>query len=164
VDWGVHVLWAADLHPAAQPAELSQVHQQRTGAGIRKRLLRIGARYYASTMGRFLSPDLILQNILQIMNPQRWNKYAYALNSPLVLNDPTGKDATAVNFSGMVGPFGHEAIVSINSDGTAQFASFGPAQQTIGANGALMNPVECRHRLRFQRSNWAQTICRPMPP
>jgi len=88
-----------------------------------------GPRYYASDAGRFLTPDPEQPTPLHLLNPQRWNKYAYALNSPLVLDDPTGKDAAAVNFSGMVGGFGHEAIVVINADGSAQLASFGPAVQ-----------------------------------
>ncbi len=43
-----------------------------------------GARYYPSTMGRFISPDPIMANGLRMINPQRWNMYAYAVNSPLV--------------------------------------------------------------------------------
>ena len=48
-----------------------------------------GARYYASTMGRFLSPDhpLIDQHP---ENPQSWNLYAYARNNPLIMIDPNG--------------------------------------------------------------------------
>lgn len=88
------------------------------------------ARYFASSMGRFLSPDPDTGTLIHIMNPQRWNMYAYALNNPLTMTDPTGKDAAAVNFSGMVGGLGHEAIVVINPDGSAELASFGPAEQT----------------------------------
>jgi RHS repeat-associated protein len=51
-----------------------------------------GARYYASTMGRWLSPDraMTLKRILP--NPQRWNRYAYVINNPLVNFDPDGMD------------------------------------------------------------------------
>jgi RHS repeat-associated protein len=48
-----------------------------------------GARYYASTMGRFLSPDPLL-NSGRPDNPQTWNRYAYGLNNPLRNFDPTG--------------------------------------------------------------------------
>jgi len=48
-----------------------------------------GARYYASSMGRFLSPDPLL-NSGHPSNPQSWNRYAYAKNSPLGRIDPTG--------------------------------------------------------------------------
>jgi RHS repeat-associated protein len=49
-----------------------------------------GARYYASTMGRWLSPDTdtTLKRILPY--PQRWNRYAYVINNPLVRFDPDG--------------------------------------------------------------------------
>ena len=118
-------------------AELNRVGSRSTESGNDY----FGARYYASSMGRFLSPDPAPQNLLQIMNPQRWNMYAYALNTPLTMNDPTGKDAAAVNFSGMVGGLGHEAIVVINPDGSAQLASFGPAQQdAVGLGGVGSEP------------------------
>ena len=48
-----------------------------------------GARYYASSMGRFMSPDPLL-NSGRPDNPQSWNRYAYAFNNPLRVIDPTG--------------------------------------------------------------------------
>jgi RHS repeat-associated protein len=86
-----------------------------------------GARYYASNMGRMISPDPHSGTILHMLNPQRWNMYAYALDNPLSFTDPTGMDAVAVNFSGMVAGLGHEGVLSISSNGTAQYARFGPA-------------------------------------
>jgi RHS repeat-associated protein len=80
------------------------------------------ARYYSSAMGRFMSPDPIIQNDLRLLNPQRWNKYAYVINNPLILTDPTGKDAVYVNFSGMAGGFGHSGVMSVHSDGSATFS------------------------------------------
>lgn len=87
-----------------------------------------GARYYASNMGRFMSTDPHSGTVLHILNPQRWNMYSYGLNNPLSFTDPTGMDAVAVNFSGMVAGLGHEGILSINSDGSAQYARFGPSE------------------------------------
>jgi RHS repeat-associated protein len=81
-----------------------------------------GARYYASSMGRFMSPDPIIMNDLRMINPQRWNKYAYVINNPLILTDPTGKDAAYVNFSGMANGFGHAGVMSIHHDGSATFS------------------------------------------
>ena len=80
------------------------------------------ARYYSSAMGRFMSPDPIIMNDLRMINPQRWNKYAYVINNPLILTDPTGKDAAYVNFSGMAHGFGHAGVMSIHHDGSATFS------------------------------------------
>jgi RHS repeat-associated protein len=49
-----------------------------------------GARYYASTMGRWLSPDPGGISLKHLANPQKWNKYAYTINNPLRYFDPDG--------------------------------------------------------------------------
>jgi len=49
-----------------------------------------GARYNSSSIGRFMSPDLLGGHT---ENPQSLNKYAYALNNPLSITDPTGLDS-----------------------------------------------------------------------
>ena len=48
-----------------------------------------GARYDASSMGRFMTPDPLMASA-KVWNPQTWNRYAYALNNPLRYIDPTG--------------------------------------------------------------------------
>jgi len=45
------------------------------------------ARYTSPIQGRFLSPDKLQGKIL---DPQSWNRYAYARNSPLKFVDPNG--------------------------------------------------------------------------
>lgn len=45
------------------------------------------ARYYSSSMGRFLTVDPVLGNLLQ---PQSWNRYAYVMNNPMNFIDPLG--------------------------------------------------------------------------
>jgi len=61
-------------------------------------------RYMGSAQGRFTSPDPFSPIGLKrdkfeawISNPQRWNKYAYALNNPLAFIDPTGMNACGTN-------------------------------------------------------------------
>ena len=49
------------------------------------------ARYYASTQGRFTSPDP-LQASAKRRNPQTWNRYTYGLNNPLRYTDPEGEE------------------------------------------------------------------------
>ena len=56
-----------------------------------------GARYFASSMGRMLSPDPVGGSLA---NPQTLNKYAYVLNNPLRYTDPTGLYACADDAAG----------------------------------------------------------------
>jgi RHS repeat-associated protein len=55
-----------------------------------------GARYYASTMGRFLSPDWSAKlepvPYAKLDNPQSLNLYSYVLNNPLSAADPDGHE------------------------------------------------------------------------
>jgi len=51
-----------------------------------------GARYYASTMGRFLSPDPSGLTYADLTNPQSLNLYSYVRNNPLINTDPTGME------------------------------------------------------------------------
>jgi hypothetical protein len=78
-------------------------------------------------MGRFMSPDPLMFNELRLVNPQRWNMYAYAINSPLVFDDPSGLDAAAVTFTSQIPVVGHQGILSVHPDGNVTFAQFGPA-------------------------------------
>jgi RHS repeat-associated protein len=48
-----------------------------------------GARYYGSSMGRFMSPDDGSDQ--DPSDPQSWNLYGYARNNPLVNTDPSGR-------------------------------------------------------------------------
>ena len=48
-----------------------------------------GARYYNSSMGRFISPDHLFVD-QHPEDPQSWNLYAYVRNNPLVMLDPNG--------------------------------------------------------------------------
>jgi len=55
-----------------------------------------GARYYGSSMGRFMSPDWDSKPqavpYADLANPQTLNLYAYVLNNPLSKADPNGHD------------------------------------------------------------------------
>jgi RHS repeat-associated protein len=93
------------------------------------------ARDY-SMQGRFTTPDpqdahSSAMNPIHQVNPQRWNMYAYAMDSPVTYNDPTGMDAAAINFAYDVGSLGHEGLLNVFSDGTATYQSFGPASKGV---------------------------------
>jgi RHS repeat-associated protein len=49
-----------------------------------------GARYMASTMGRFMSADPFTVTPGRVVDPQQLNLYAYVRNNPLKHIDPTG--------------------------------------------------------------------------
>ena len=60
-----------------------------------------GARYYGSSMGRFMSPDLgNISAIFHMDDPQSWNGYSYAHNNPLTFTDPTGDAYTVCHANG----------------------------------------------------------------
>lgn len=50
------------------------------------------ARYYQPELGRFLSVDPVRND--RLATPQAWNRYSYALNSPILRIDPDGRKDT----------------------------------------------------------------------
>ena len=59
-----------------------------------------GARYYRTGVARFTTVDPELNVKEALVDPQRWNRYAYVRNNPLRFTDPDGKDIWDV-FAGM---------------------------------------------------------------
>jgi RHS repeat-associated protein len=57
-----------------------------------------GARYYASSMGRWMSPDPKMFSKQRMFDPQQWNMYAYVRNNPLIYFDPNGQELVSVVF------------------------------------------------------------------
>lgn len=49
-------------------------------------LTAIGARMYDTALGRFISVD----PIMDLADPQQWNRYSYSSNNPTTYTDPTG--------------------------------------------------------------------------
>jgi RHS repeat-associated protein len=58
------------------------------------------ARYYSGALGRFTSPDPLLGEKEWLVDPQRWNRYAYVRNNPLRFIDPDGEDLTIYLYYG----------------------------------------------------------------
>ena len=83
-----------------------------------------GARYYASSMGRFMSPDPSGLAFANPANPQSLNLYSYALNNPLVNIDPTGM----------------ECVCDDGSYDSADDAQTGNAEGCSGQGGTYINP------------------------
>ncbi|WP_444942015.1 RHS repeat-associated core domain-containing protein [Microbulbifer sp. ZKSA004] len=89
--------WSADLdiqqvletlvtvqHITSKRGYTGHEHLDRTG------LIHMNGRIYDPTLGRFLSPDPIVQ---QPTYSQSWNRYSYVFNSPLSFTDPSGYEA-----------------------------------------------------------------------
>ena len=63
-------------------------------------IINMNSRLYHPVLGRFLSPD----NLVQMPgNAQRYNRYSYCLNNPLKCTDPSGEafviDNTTIAFT-----------------------------------------------------------------
>jgi RHS repeat-associated protein len=50
-----------------------------------------GARYYRANIGRFTTPDPAYTLQDNLVDPQKWNRYAYVRNNPLRYIDPDGR-------------------------------------------------------------------------
>ena len=68
-------------------ADVSPLHFTGKERDTESGLDNFGARYNASTMGRFMSPDPLGG---KLADPQTLNKYSYVRNNPVTLTDPTG--------------------------------------------------------------------------
>ena len=76
-----------------------------------------GARYYANSAGRWLTPDPGWFKAVDLSNPQSWNLNSYVLNNPLRFIDPTGMDCTVTS------PAGDTQNVSYGDPGAADEAA-----------------------------------------
>ena len=60
----------------------------------------MNARYYVPSLGRFASADTIVPDPT---NPQQFNRFAYVLNNPIRLTDPSGHDCYDTSGGEMAG-------------------------------------------------------------
>jgi RHS repeat-associated protein len=90
-----------------------------------------GARYYASSMGRFLSPDPLGGSPL---NPQSLNRYGYAFNNPLTNTDPTGMYTCLDGIAGVC--TSDQDVAFEKALGTLRGSSSADVARAAGAYGA----------------------------
>jgi RHS repeat-associated protein len=102
-----------------------------------------GARYYASSMGRWLSPDRLNLTDDRVLNPANTlNKYVYGGNNPLKYTDPDGKDITVFYENSFLSPPGHIMFVAANQQtGDAAAMSWGPVHDSEYGFTPLGSPV-----------------------
>ena len=102
------------------------------------------ARYYASPQGRFIAIDpynIVMERqymtdtqkaesqfIAYLSNPQRWARYTYALNNPLLYTDPNGEDVTIYyrprdEGAGSIADQGH-ILIYVRNDETGESAYY----------------------------------------
>ncbi len=109
-----------------------------------------GARYDASSMGRFMTPDPLYIEAHRLVDPQQLNLYAYARNNPVTLSDPTGLDVTLkcdtkANCAQAVKDFnsrkGAQFQVELGKDGKLQVVKGSVAKGIGGAEGTLLGAI-----------------------
>jgi RHS repeat-associated protein len=88
-----------------------------------------GARYYSSSVGRFLSPDWSAKvepvPYAKIDDPQSLNLYAYVLNNPLSRVDADGHDGV-VDWMRRIAQGGGEQVSSLETNAFAQDLNSAP--------------------------------------
>jgi len=93
-------------------------------------------RYYASSMGRWVSPDPGWFLAAHLSNPQSWNMYAYVLNNPLGYVDPYGLMSCSQQMNLQHNGAGTASIwCRIGSFLGGLFGSGGGSGSTAGAGG-----------------------------
>ncbi len=75
-------------------------------------LIYMNARYYLPEVGRFISADTIVPDPA---NPQSFNRYTYALNSPTNFTDPSGHCAVDTGGNIQVDGDGNLGCVDIST-------------------------------------------------
>jgi RHS repeat-associated protein len=97
-----------------------------------------GARYYASSMGRFLSPDWSATEdpvpYAKLDNPQSLNLYGYVLNNPLSKDDLNGHEACTVE--GM--PVGNFTCTNLRLDIAEEVKRYHAVNRLVKAQNEAM--------------------------
>ncbi|MBG0569015.1 polymorphic toxin-type HINT domain-containing protein [Actinoplanes aureus] len=97
-------------------------------------LTHLGAREYDPTNGRFISVD----PLQDLGDPQQWNGYSYASNTPITISDPTGLMGTPDMQDGYTGDgsdSGGGGIPCPTCDGTSGGGGNGGGSTTSGGTG-----------------------------
>lgn len=93
-----------------------------------------GARYYDPILGRFLTPDTMVQNLY---DPQSLNRYAYVRNNPVNMVDPDGHFFWAIVIGAAIGAGTSGAVYSAWAGEKWTWQNFGQAVQ----GGALAGGI-----------------------
>jgi RHS repeat-associated protein len=105
-----------------------------------------GARYYEASLARFTSIDPVINWDVNRVDPQRWNRYAYARNNPLKFVDPDGEDIVDI-IDGAGDAIGSNFAFGIGRD-TAPNQDFAIGQSIGDAASAVVGVLELSLGLR----------------
>jgi RHS repeat-associated protein len=121
-----------------------------------------GARYYASSMGRYMSPDWSDETdpvpYAELSTPQTLNLYGYVTNNPLRLYDPTGHDGCCDVLPSMAEVDAGIAYLEGGAEAVATFSA-GAVVGTVGLIGQQIfapsqmgnDPAERRYILMMSK-------------
>lgn len=120
-----------------------------------------GARYYDPEIGRFISPDSIVQSYA---NPQSLNRYSYVLNNPLKYVDPSGhivfdlEDIMETEEAGMpVSPEAYKAALAFE-----EFRNEEPEIAQMMEESETLFPLELDDSgdlyMQFQKVNFSESF------
>jgi len=119
-----------------------------------------GARYFASPIGRWMSPDSVNLTDDRVLNPvNTLNKYGYGGNNPLEYVDPDGRDITV--FYDQSGIAGHIVLLAYDQQtGDSAVKSFGPANHGTAsrAEELLSIPVPGKDNYGFENITSADQL------
>ncbi len=122
------IIWKADYKPfGEEKAVTGTVENDKMFVGKEKDketgLYYFGARYLKDKIGRFTSVDPVGIRESDLLNPQKLNRYAYALNNPYRYVDPDGREvrliARKLNIPG--GSIGVHTFIEIKPDNPKDF-------------------------------------------
>jgi len=115
-------------------------------------LYNYNARLYDPFIGRFISPDTIIQ---APYNPQSLNRYSYCLNNPLIYVDPSGHfwgwtEEFWKSLKGLFGQAWQEITVAFSKIGN--WLSFGNVNPNANSsNGQNINGISYEEYIRQQQ-------------
>ena len=114
-----------------------------------------GARYYASSMGRWMSPDWSEKQdpvpYAKLDDPQSLNLYAYVLNNPLVLADADGHDMSTDTYVPDVDKHGGAHIDRYNKNGQ-NVGRYRPDGTPMKHKGKTPDPVPNSDKGKFEKA------------
>ncbi|HNQ77769.1 MAG TPA: RHS repeat-associated core domain-containing protein [Acidobacteriota bacterium] len=123
------------------------------------------ARYYASSMGRFMRPDPAMRSA-RCNDPQSWNRYSYTENNPIAYVDPTGEVISLAKLTGEQQGALIEGLkeytgneYEVDKEGNLQLVSIGEnssATATEFLNSAISSETTYNVNATTDQSHWEQ--------